>query len=279
MNDLAARIASVTDKTPTGLHELDGGEIGAVYRADFASRASLVAKTSDAPLTVEATMLRHLADHGLPVPDVYHVEDDLLLLEYIDGDSTITPAVERDMADHLAALHDTAAPAYGFDCDTLTGSLPQPNPWTESWIEFYGEHRLRHAAEVARETGELPGSMVERVDELVADLDSLLVEPEAPSLIHGDVWTTNVLESNGELRAFLDPAAYYAHAEIELAYMDWTNCVGNPFFERYDDLRGIDAGFESRRDVYVVYPLLSHVFHFGERYLSELDRTLARVGY
>ena len=73
---------------------------------------------------------------------------------------------------------------------------------------------------------------------------------------------------------------YYAHAEIELAYMDWTNCVGNPHFSNATTTcRGIDAGFESRRDVYVVYPLLSHVFHFGERYLSELDRTLARVGY
>lgn len=279
MDDLAARITAVTDEPPTELCELDGGEIGAVYRADFASGTPLVAKTSDASLTVEATMLRHLADHGLPVPDVYHVEDDLLLLEFIDGDSTITPDVEREMADHLAALHDTAAPAYGFDCDTLTGSLSQPNPWTESWIEFYGEHRLRHAAEVARETGELPESMVERVEELVSDLDSLVVEPDAPSLIHGDVWTTNVLESDGELRAFLDPAAYYAHSEVELAYMDWTNCVGNAFFERYDERRGIEAGFESRRDVYVVYPLLSHVFHFGEGYLSELDRTLSRVGY
>ncbi len=279
MDDLAARIASITDEPPTGLHELDGGEIGAVHRADFASHAPLVAKTSDAPLTVEATMLRHLADHGLPVPDVHHAEDDLLLLEYIDGDSTISPTVEREMANHLAALHDISASAYGFDCDTLTGSLSQPNPWTESWIEFYGEYRLCHAAEIARKTGELPDSMVNRVKELIADLDSLLVEPDAPSLIHGDVWTTNVLESDGELRAFLDPAAYYAHSEVELAYMDWTNCVGTVFFERYDELRGIDAGFQSRRDVYVIYPLLSHVFHFGERYLSELDRTLARMGY
>ncbi len=279
MDDIAARLSTVVDEQPTAVCELDGGEIGTVYRVEFDTRAPLVVKTSETSLSVEATMLTHLADAGLPVPEVVHATDDLLVLEHVDGDSTITPEIERDVADHLAALHDVTAPAYGFECDTLTGSLHQPNPWTESWVDFYRDQRLTYAAGVANEAGKLPASTVERVEALAADLDSLLVEPEAPSLIHGDVWTTNLLASDGELRAFLDPAAYYAHAEIELAYMDWTGTVGDAFFDRYDERRGIDSGFESRRDVYVCYPLLSHVYHFGERYLSELDRTLTRLGY
>jgi fructosamine-3-kinase len=279
MDDIVARLSSVVDEQPTALHELDGGEIGTVYRVEFDARAPLVAKTSETPLSVEATMLTYLADHGLPVPEVFHAADDLLVLGYVDGDSTITPKIERDIADHLVALHDVTAPAYGFECDTLTGSLHQPNPWTDSWVDFYRDQRLTYAAGVAREEGSLPDSTFERVEALAADLDSLLVEPAAPSLIHGDVWTTNLLASDGELRAFIDPAAYYAHAEIELACMDWTGTVGDAFFERYDDLRGIDSGFESRRDVYVCYPLLSNAYHFGERYLSELDRTLTRSGY
>lgn len=279
MDDLVSRLSTVIDGRPTDIRELDGGEIGTVHRVEFDSRAPLVVKTSETSLAVEATMLSHLADHGLPVPDVFYAADDLLVLEYVEGDSTITPEIERDVAAHLAALHDETASAYGFECDTLTGSLSQPNPWTDSWVDFYRDQRLVHAASVARETGELPESAFERVEALAADLDSLLVEPEAPSLIHGDVWTTNLLAADGELRTFLDPAAYYAHAEIELAYVDWTNTVGDAFFERYDDIRGIDSGFESRRDVYVVYPLLSHVYHFGDEYLPELDRTLSRMGY
>jgi fructosamine-3-kinase len=279
MDDIAARLSTVVDEQPTGVYELDGGKIGTVYRVEFDGRAPLVAKMSETRLTVEAIMLTHLADNGLPVPEVVHAAADLLVLEHVEGNSTISPEIERDVADHLAALHDVTAPAYGFECDTLTGSLHQPNPWTESWVNFYRDQRLTYAAGVASEAGELPASTFERIEALAADLDSLLVEPEAPSLIHGDVWTTNLLASGGKLRAFLDPAAYYAHAEIELAYADWTGTVGDAFFDRYDERRGIDSGFESRRDAYVCYPLLSHVYHFGERYLPELDRTLTRLGY
>ncbi len=40
-----------------------------------------------------------------------------------------------------------------------------------------------------------------------------------------------------------------------------------------------DGFFETRRDVYTLYPLLVHVRLFGEEYLDELGRTLERIGY
>jgi fructosamine-3-kinase len=277
--DLAARVAERTGDRPTALVELDGGEIGTVHRVDFAARESLVAKTSDAPLAVESEMLAHLADAGLPVPAVEHASDDLLLLEYVEGETAVTPAVERDAADHLAALHETTAPAFGFERDTLTGTLRQPNPWTDSWVAFYRDQRLRYAAEVARDAGRLPEGLRERVLSVTDDCRSLLVEPDAPSLVHGDVWTNNVLARDGEVAAFLDPATYYAHAEVELAYVDWTDTFGDAFFERYDARRGIDPGFRERRDVYALYPLLVHAYYFGDPYPDELAATLDCLGY
>jgi fructosamine-3-kinase len=277
--DLATRIAAAVDERPTALVELDGGEMGTAHRVDFADRDPLVAKTGDAPLTVEAEMLAHLADARLPVPDIHRAADDLLLLEHVEGESRLTPAVERDVADHLAALHETTARAFGFERDTLTGTLVQPNPWTDSWVAFYRDRRLRYAAEVAREAGELPPGLAARVEDVAGDCDALLAEPDAPSLVHGDAWTNNVLARDGEVAAFLDPATYYAHAEVELAYLDWSGTVGDPFFERYDARRGIAPGFESRRDVYALYPLVVHVYYFGDPYREELAATLSRLGY
>jgi len=277
--DLRDRVANRTGDRPTALVELDGGESGTVHRVDFADRDPLVTKTGDAPLSVESEMLAHLADAGLPVPTVEHASDDLLLLEYVEGDSRVTPAVERDAADHLAALHGTTAPAFGFERDTLTGTLRQPNPWTDSWVAFYRDRRLRYAAEVARDAGRLPAALHERVLSVADDCDTLLVEPDAPSLIHGDVWTNNVLARDGAVAAFLDPATYYAHAEVELAYVDWTDTFGDAFFERYDARRGIAPGFDERRDVYALYPLLVHVYYFGDPYPDELAATLDRLGY
>ncbi|MFT4892154.1 MAG: fructosamine-3-kinase [Halobacteriales archaeon] len=278
---LEERVERALGTPVSAVESLGGGMIGDAYRVDLADGRRRVAKVGDTPLTVEDFMLRYLAEHSdLPVPTVHHASDDLLVLEYVEGTSEITPAVERDLADHLARLHDVTAPAVGFPRDTLDGPLEQPNPWTVSWIDFYREHRLERAAEGAREHGPLTGALAERLAALSTDLDGLLREPDRPALIHGDVWRTNVLARDGRVVAFLDPATYYAHPEIELSYVDWTDTGGDPFFDRYRDRRRIaDGFFETRRDVYVLHPLLVHVRLFGEEYLEDLDRALERLGY
>ncbi|WP_306057861.1 fructosamine kinase family protein [Natronococcus wangiae] len=276
---IADAIARALGSDVTGATELEGGRIGSVYRVDRADGPAVVAKVGETPLEVEAFMLRTLAaESELPVPDVLRVDSDLLVIEHVDGTTDHGPAVARNAADHLALLHENDADAFGFERDTLTGPVRQPNPWTDSWIDFYREQRLEHVANLALEGGS--PSVAERLDALASDLESLIDEPAAPALIHGDVWTTNVLSRGGEVTAFLDPATYYGHPEIELAYIDWTGAFGEPFFDRYRDRRGIDAGFfERRRYVYRLYPLLVHAHLFGGRYVADLEATLGRLGY
>ena len=278
---IANAVARALGTDVTGVTELDGGQIGSVYRVDRSDGPAVVAKVGETPLEVEAFMLRTLAaESELPVPDVCHADSDLLVLEYVEGTTDHGPAVARDAANHLARLHENDADAFGFERDTLTGPVRQPNPWTDSWIDFYREQRLEHGTELALEGGSLSPSIAERLDALASDLESLLDEPAAPALIHGDVWTTNVLSRDGEVTAFLDPATYYAHPEIELAYIDWTGTFGEEFFERYRERRGIEAGFfERRRHVYRLYPLLVHVHFFGGQYGRRLEATLERLGY
>lgn len=281
MTDFDERISEAVGSTPTNRVELNGGMIGTVYRVTLADGRTLVAKVGETPLSVEGAMLDYLADESdLPVPEVYHASDELLVIEYVDGESRITPAVERDAADHLAALHDVRADAFGFERDTLTGPVRQPNPWTDSWVDFFRDERIRHVASLARDGGSLPSSLADRVEAFASDLDSLLVEPESPSLIHGDAWRTNVLARDGRVTAFLDPAIYYAHPEVELAYIDWTGTFGEAFFDRYRDHRPIEDGFFSRRrHAYAVYPLLVHVHLFGGQYVGSLQQTLGELGY
>ena len=279
-DDLGRRVARAVGHRPTTVVELHGGMIGTVHRVDFDGHPSLVAKTGDTPLDVEASMLRYLARYtALPVPTVEYADADLLLLEHLGGDTDHTDAVERDAAAHLAALHDRTAGAYGFPFDTLTGPVAQPNPWTTSWVEFFGDYRLGHVTDLARDAGTLPEPMATRLDRVVADLDTLLREPARPALVHGDVWTENVLADDERVRGFLDPACYYADPEVELAYVDWTGTFGDAFFERYDALRAVDTGSDDRRRVYQLYPLVVHVHLFGGRYHERLDDALAGLGY
>jgi fructosamine-3-kinase len=262
---------------------LGGGCIGEVYRVELADDTTLVAKVDregESHLEREAYMLRYLRENSeLPVPEVYHGSNTLLLMEFVEGSSRFSEGAERHAAELLSALHGITADAYGHERDTLIGSLDQPNPWTESWVEFFREHRLLYMARVAHEAGRLPVEDLKRVERLAERLDELIEEPGRPSLIHGDVWSANVLARGDRITAFLDPAIYHADPEIELAFVSLFKSFGDPFFERYREIRGIRPGFfGERRDLYNLYPLLVHVYFFGGGYLSSVQSTLRRLG-
>jgi fructosamine-3-kinase len=262
---------------------MGGGCIGEVYKVELAGDARLVAKVDQegkAHLERELYMLRYLRENSeLPVPEVYHGSETLLLMEFVEGSSRFSEGAERHAAELLAALHDITADAYGHERDTLIGSLDQPNPWTESWVDFFREQRLLYLALVANRANRLPAEDLKRVERLAERLDEYLEEPERPSLIHGDVWSANVLAQGDRITAFLDPAIYHADPEIELSFISLFNSFGAPFFERYAEIRGIRPGFfEDRRDLCNLYPLLVHVYFFGGGYLDSVRSTLRRFG-
>ncbi|MFB6299628.1 MAG: fructosamine kinase family protein [Halobacteriales archaeon] len=283
MAEFDDRIEAATGTAVVDRRELEGGQVGSVHRIELADSRVIVAKTGETPLTVEAQMLEYLAVHSeLPVPTVYAASDDLLLIEYIRDDGELTPAVERDLADRLVALHGVSAHAYGFPFRTLSGTLAQPNPWTESWIRFFRDQRLGYITELAHDADRLPDTIYRRLSAVLADLETLLIEPDAPALIHGDVWRQNLLIDGDRERiaAVIDPATYYGHAEIELAYIRWTDTGGTAFFDRYHRQRPIDDGFHERRYlVYTLFPLVEHVWYFGTEYLNELRDQLDELGY
>src|SRR5215207_11166587 len=265
------------------MRPLGGGCIGEVYRAELEEGTPLVAKVDregESHLEREAYMLRYLRQKSeLPVPKVYHGSEKLLLMQFIEGSSRFTEGAERNAAELLAALHDITSATYGHERDTLIGSLSQPNPATESWTEFFREHRLLYMANIANEAGRLPAEDLLRVERLSEKLDELIEDPNPPALIHVDVWSANVLARGDRITAFLDPAIYYADPEIELAFISLFDSFSNTFLERYDEIRGIDkAFFQTRRDLYNRYPLLVHTYYFGGGYLNSVRNTLGQVG-
>jgi fructosamine-3-kinase len=262
---------------------MGGGCIGEVYRVELEDGTPLVAKVDregESHLEREAYMLRYLREKcDLPVPEVFHGSETLLLMEFVEGDSRFSTGAERHAAELLAALHGVTWGSYGHERDTLIGSLDQPNPPTESWVEFFRDHRLLYLAGVAHEANRLQSADLKRIESLAERLDDYLGEPERPSLIHGDVWSANVLAKGDRITAFLDPAIYYADPEIELSFISLFDSFGDAFFERYAEIRNIRPGFfKERRDLYNLYPLLVHVYFFGGGYLSSVQSTLSRFG-
>ncbi len=281
---IAQQITDILGVAPRAITPLHGGDVGEVYRVALPDGLMLVAKVdrSATPmLRREAAMLRYLAEHSiLPVPAVMYDSERLLLLELLPGSSHFSATAQEHAAELLATLHGITAPGYGFEEDTLIGGLHQPNPWTDSWLDFFRDQRLLYMGREARQVGRLPGRTFTRLESLAANLDRWITEPDRPSLIHGDVWSTNVLASDKHITGFLDPAIYYADPEIELAFITLFSTFEQPFFQRYHELRPVSSDFwEIRRDLYILYPLLVHVRLFGGGYVGSVEQTLRKLGF
>lgn len=259
---------------------LSGGCIGTVTRVDLADGRTVVAKAAgpDGTLDIEGYMLDYLArTHTVPVPAVIHAAPDLLVMEYVESGGALDTAAQEHAADLLAALHGITADAYGHERDTLIGPLSQPNPWTKSWVDFFRDQRLVFMGRLALDSGALPRDAYGRLEKFCARLGDYIGEPNRPSLIHGDMWGGNVLARDGRISAFIDPAIHHADPEVELAFSTLFGTYGEPFFQRYNEHRPIRPGFfETRRDIYNLYPLLVHTRLFGGHYASEADGILRR---
>lgn len=273
------KLSQTLGVTPKRIDPLSGG-LGSVYRVVLPDGNSVVAKFGDS-LEVEAYMLGYLAEHSrLPVPHLIRQTDDVLVMEFIESDHSLTFSAEQHAAELLAQLHGITSPTFGLERDTIIGTLPQPNPMTDSWLSFFRDHRLLHMAATGAHSGRLPPQLLKRIEILAGQLERWLLEPPEPALLHGDIWSGNVLARHGRIVGLIDPAIYFGHPEIELAFITLFNTFGDTFFERYHDLRPIaDGFFEERRDLYNLYPLLVHVRIFGGSYVHSVDRILHRFGF
>jgi len=232
-------------------------------------------------LELEGYMLSELERlSDFPVPHVHFAANDLLVMDFIDNDGgAITPSVERHAAALLAALHATPREQFGYARNTMIGPLHQPNPKYERWVPFFRDARCMHMARAAHEEGRLPARLFARLERLAGRLDDYLIEPAHPSLLHGDLWTGNVLVKSNRIAGFVDPAIYFGHPEIELAFTTMFGTFGHAFFEAYESRAPLEPGFHDvRRDLYNLYPTLVHVRLFGASYLGGIEQTLSRLG-
>ncbi len=283
-SDIRIVIEEAANQAVVGLEPMGGGCVSGVYGVYLDNGQRVIAKHDEEAasfLLVEAEVLRYLAaESRLPVPKVLFASPTLLMLEYVKGSSRFSAGAEEHAAELLAALHEISSTAYGFHQDTVIGGLRQPNAPTSSWLDFFRDQRLLYMAGEAAREGRLPQATLTRIEQLCGHLDEWLSEPERPSLLHGDVWTTNILADGDRITAFLDPAIYFGHPEIELAFTRLFGTFGRAFYDRYRQLRGIAPGFlEERCDLYNLYPLLVHVRLFGGSYVSSVQRVLEQYGF
>ena len=279
------RLAALLGSAPVTSRSLAGGCLFDVRRVELADGRAVVVKAGASEvaqhLRLEARMLADLARAGAPVPTALAVDDDLLVLPWIEHDGGRLDAVGKmALAETLARLHDQPAQGFGYGYPTVIGRLPQPNPPSPRWIPFFRDHRLLAQGEAAVRAGKLETRVGRRLEHLARRLDDLLVEPPRPSLLHGDLWAGNVLVRAGRPVAWIDPAIYHGDPEIELAFGTLFGPFDRAFLAAYAGTRVLAPGFQpTRRAIYTLYPLLVHCRLFGPTYGSAVSETLASLGF
>jgi fructosamine-3-kinase len=164
----------------------------------------------------------------------------------------------REIGRTLARIHAVPGTACGLDTHGYFGPLYQDNRPLDSWAEFYAERRLRPRLASAIDNGALATDEIRQVERLIQRLPQLCGAEISPCLLHGDAQQNNFISSPAGA-VVIDPAAYYGHPEMDLAYVNYFQAVPEEVFDGYRELRPIDPGFAERRSLWRIYGYLAIV--------------------
>lgn len=205
----------------------------------------------------------------LPVPG-----GNVLVLEAVQAVER-TPRQWRQIGQALARLHRIKGARCGLETHGYFGPLFQDNTPHSHWPTFYAECRLRPGLRLAIDSGHLPAEVSRQVEKLIARLPALCGPDVAPVLLHGDAQQNNFI-STAAGAVVIDPAVYYGHPEMDLAYIDYFQAVPDDVLDAYQEELPIEPGFWERRELWRVWGYLAAVTVEGPAYLSKLTQAVQK---
>lgn len=266
---------------------LSGGDINEAYRLELSDGRRVFLKTRQgAPpgmFATEATGLEWLraafadGDHdALTIPEVIACADDpsgaaFLVLELLEPGPR-RPDFDEHLGRGLAHLHRSGASSFGFHQDNFIGLLEQSNRPASSWAEFYRRERLERQLGLPQAKALISGSLRQRLDQLLSELERWTGPEEPPARLHGDLWDGNLHGTADGRPALIDPAVYGGHREMDLAMMRLFGGFSRRTFAAYEEAYPLAPGHERRVALWQMYPVLVHVNLFGGSYVSHLAR-------
>lgn len=265
------------------ISRLSGGDINSVYFLKTA-KGNFVVKLNDKEkypnmLQKEAKGLELLGKRGVSTPTVIehfeHGDSQLIILDHIESE-TPTRQFWLRFANDLSKLHQKDNPYFGLDHHNYIGSLHQDNSAKPSWEKFFVENRLVPLIKMGFDKALLVKGHLAKFEHLFKMLPELIPD-ENPSLLHGDLWSGNLLCGQGQAPVFIDPAVYYGHREVDIAMTKMFGGFDQVFLSHYNEIYPLENGWEKRIEIHNLYPNLVHLNLFGKSYLSGIESVLNKI--
>ncbi len=233
-----------------------------------AEEAGLKAIASTGAIRVPKTIASGATDEG-----------SYLLMEYIKEGQKAKDFWEN-FANALADMHSYETGGFltggnfGFRMDDNIGATKQVNTPCMTWLEFFSKNRLGFQFELAGHY--FSSSDRRKTEKLMEKLPDLIMEPERPALIHGDLWAGNFITGSDGQAMLIDPAVYVGHPEADIAMTELFGGYAGSFYRAYRERGLIGYGYGDRKDLYNLYHLLNHLNLFGSSYYPAVMRTVEK---
>jgi fructosamine-3-kinase len=255
-----------------------GGSINHTYRVQTNTTESFFCKinqTTDFPGLFESEKqgLELLSGTGLiRVPQVIAAgeagQHQILLMEFMESGLKSDDFWKR-FGEQLAGLHQVTQNRFGLSTNNYMGALPQRNDLTDDWCAFFIQQRLEPQVKRAVNNHLLDVQQARRFEGLYRQLPAIF-EPEAPCLLHGDLWSGNFLCDAHQQPVLIDPAVYYGHRSVDLGMTTLFGEFDRSFYESYHYHHPPAPNYREQWQICNVYPLLIHLNLFGKGYLPDI---------
>lgn len=175
----------------------------------------------------------------------------------------------------LAQLHRVTSAEYGFFHHNYCGETLQNNTFKANWFDFYVENRVGHLVGLIEEYRTWGESDQLLFEQFVENVEWMFNYESKPSLIHGDLWSGNYMDTNNG-PAFIDPAASYCDREFEMGIMTMFGGFSQRVFDAYNEAFPLDDGWRERNLIYQLYHVLNHYLIFGGGYKQQAINIMSR---
>ncbi len=171
-------------------------------------------------------------------------------------------------------MHRSTRPYFGWKEDNYIGNLIQRNTPHSDWSSFYAVCRILPLIQKLFDEQKYTRGDMTRSETFCKKLPELFPE-EAPALLHGDLWQGNFLISDQGISVY-DPAVYYGHREMEIGMTLLFGGFDRQFYNAYERIYPLAAGWEERIPVAQLYPVLVHAVLFGGPYVQKACSIIKR---